>query len=160
MNPWTCKRYKKIYKYDHRKGIFLHFKPGVDKKLLELFIDFAKWLRKNYDFPIRVNVYLYSCEKIKLLDGSWAYGAFRFFDTYEEPYIRIPAKPEQNRLQQYELEDVYEQILSSLAHELTHYFQWINQLQQTDCGAEWQANYYRYRILSLYERSKQIEQHS
>ena len=78
----------------------------------------------------------------------------------EAAYIRIPAKPEQNRLQQYELEDVYEQILSSLVHELTHYFQWINQLQQTDRGAEWQANYYRYRILSLYERSKQIEQHS
>ena len=50
---------------------------------------------------------------------------------------------------------VYEQILSSLVHELTHYYQWVLALEQSDAVSERQANYFRYRILDRYFESRE-----
>lgn len=132
MNPWKCKRYKKIYPSSIKGGISLHFERGVDNALRRIFLDFTQWLRCSYTFPIHVNVYIKNCERVRLMDGRWAYGAFRYFDTYDPPYIRIPAKIEPELLERYPLSDNYELVLSSFVHELTHYFQWVNQLELTD----------------------------
>jgi len=154
MNPWKCTRYRRIYSEDVRKGIHLHFEKGIDSELRALFLSFAGWLRRNYAFPIRVNVYVKNCVKIRLLDGRMAYGGFRYWGIHDEPYIRIPAKPETELLNVYTKEEIEEQILSSFVHELTHYFQWINQIEQSDRSCEWQANYYRYRMIEQYKREK------
>lgn len=159
MNPWLAKNYKKIYDDSEvRTGIALRFEKGVHSDIKSLFIDFTKWLRKNYVFPIRVAVYVKDCETITLLNGTTAWGSFRFFDTYEEPYIRIPTGDYLEQAERVGKESAAEAILSSLVHELTHYFQWVNQFEQTDRGSEWQANYYRYRIIDLYLKEKQNEQ--
>lgn len=42
-------------------------------------------------------------------------------------------------------------ILGTLAHELTHYFQYINQLELTRIGEERQATVYSDYILSDYD---------
>ena len=156
MNPWKSQNYKKIYaNQDIRTGIALRFEKGVHGDIKSLFTDFTKWLRKNYYFPIRVAVYIKASETIKLMNGSMAWGSFRYFDTFDEPYIRIPTG---DYLKQAEIEgkeNAAYTILSSFVHELTHYFQWVNQFEQTDRGSEWQANYYRNRIIDLYLNEKE-----
>ena len=46
--------------------------------------------------------------------------------------------------------EIYDNVLSSLIHELTHYYQWIEKLEQDDYASENQADYYRYKILDKY----------
>ena len=41
-------------------------------------------------------------------------------------------------------------ILFTIAHELTHYQQWLNQLSMTQRGKEWQATFYANRMLDEY----------
>lgn len=151
MNPWKCTHHRKIYADPSLPtGLRFRFEKDVHPDIRALFLSFGKWLRKNYAFPIRVTVYVKSCEMVRLLSGSMAYGAFRWFDTYEEPYIRIPAGDYSDRSEKVGRDAAADAILSSLVHELTHYYQWVNQIEQTDRSSEWQANYYRYRIIDLY----------
>ena len=156
MNPWLAKKYKKIYNNtDVRTGIALRFEKGVHSDIKSLFTDFTKWLRRKYCFPIRVIVYIKESETIILMNGNVAWGSFRYFDIFDEPYIRIPTG---DYLKQAEIEgeeNAAYTILSSFVHELTHYFQWVNQFEQSDRGSEWQANYYRNRIIDLYLRDKE-----
>lgn len=155
MNPWKSNRYKKIYNdADIRTGIAFRFEKGVHADIKTLFIDFAKWLRNNFNFPIRVAVYIKSSETVTLRNGNIAWGSFKYFGTYDEPYIRIPTGDYLQQAESVGKEEAAYAILSSLVHELTHYFQWINQLEQTDRSSEWQANYYRYRIIDLYLNDK------
>lgn len=151
MNPWKTKKYKKIYKNSNiRTGITLRFDKGVHEDIRALFIDFTKWLRINYDFPIRIVVYVKESETVTLRNGNIVWGSFAFFDTFDEPYIRIPTGDYLQQAEAVGKKEAAYTILSSLVHELTHYFQWVNQFEQTDRGSEWQANYYRYRIIDLY----------
>ena len=120
--------------------------PIEDEKLKEKYKSFAKWLRNTYVFPIHLTVYIKNCEKVKLLNGKWVYGSFRWFEN-KEPYIRIPSKINAELYQQYNGEELYEQVISSLVHELSHYFQWVLDVEQDDKTSERQANYFRYRII-------------
>lgn len=156
MNPWKAKKYIKIYENsDVRTGIALRFEKGVHEDIKSLFNDFAKWLRTNYDFPIRVVVYVKESETVTLRNGNVAWGSFRYFDTFDEPYIRIATGDYLEKAELVGKENAGYTILSSLVHELTHYFQWINQFEQSDRGSEWQANYYRNRIIDLYVEGKE-----
>ena len=164
MNPWSSKKYKKVYdNSDVRTGIALRFEKGVHSDIKSLFKDFTKWLRKNYCFPIRVAVYVKECETIKLMNGNTAWGSFRYFDTFDEPYIRIPTGDYLDQAEIEGKENAAYTILSSFVHELTHYFQWINQFEQSDKSSERQANYYRNRIIDLYlidkERTDELTKH-
>ena len=127
-------------------GIAFHFEQGLDPVLKQRFIALAKWLRRHYRFPVHLNVYILNCETVKVLDGSTAYGAFRWYPK-RHPRIRIPAKIEAEQLKAYSSDENYDMVLSSLIHELTHYYQWVLKLNQSDITSERQANYYRYRIL-------------
>ena len=110
---------------------------------------FAAWLRKEYVFPVHINVYIKDCEKIRLLGGQMAYGGFRYFES-RSPYIRIPARIEPAARDEYEDIEIYYGILSSLVHELTHYYQWAAGLEQTNAVSERQANQFRFRIIEQF----------
>lgn len=62
----------------------------------------------------------------------------------------MPSKVEAALLEECSLAEVYVMILSSLVHELSHYFQWVSGLQQTNAVSERQANYYRFRIIEQF----------
>ena len=78
-----------------------------------------------------------------------AYGGFRYFE-HRPPYIRIPARIEPWLREEEDDLDIYYTILGSLVHELTHYFQWVAELDQTDSASERQANYFRFRIIEQF----------
>ena len=133
------------------QGVALHFEKGIDPEFRKLCITFLKWLRNNYCFPVHLNIYIKDCEKIRLLNGKMAYGGFRYFDTKthfdtKPPYIRIPAKINPQEYEGDEDFEIHYSILGSLVHELTHYYQWVAGLEQS----ERQANYFRFRIIEQF----------
>lgn len=131
------------------QGISLHFEKGVAPEFRKLCIQFVRWLRKRYCFPIHINIYIKDCEKIRLIGGQMAYGGFRYFEN-RPPYIRIPARIEADIQSQYVDAEIYYSILSSLVHELTHYYQWVADLEQANAVSERQANYFRFRIVEQF----------
>ena len=134
-------------------SISFHYGKDIDEPLKDLIIDFSKWLRKSYIFPVSINIYIVSTYRVQLRDGTPLYGRFRWFPN-RGPNIQIAGAIEPNVLEEYEIDTIYDGVLSSLVHELTHYFQWVLKLEQDDRISERQANYYRYRIIDKYRRSK------
>ena len=147
MNLWEK---FEIKHHTKNQGISLHFEDGVDQTLKSKYLSFARWLRKNYAFPVHIHVYIINAEKIRLQNGHLAYGSFRWFPK-RTPIIRVASAIEEDLLNKYTPEEIYEQILSSLVHELTHYYQWVLGLEQSNSTSEHQANYYRYRVIWQYE---------
>ncbi len=104
----------------HMRGHRGH--PVVCKALIR----YLRWLRANFEFPIRVPVYLFPNEMITKRDGSECSASFVApFDRKAEPFIRIAtgdydmlrrARGRDNALAAY---------LGSLSHEVIHYRQWI-----------------------------------
>ena len=132
------------------RGLSFHFEKGIHPGLRRLYLDFAAWLRKNYVFPVHLNVYILNQEKVKLLTGACAYGSFRWYPN-RTPRIKIPSKIEQHVLERNTKDEAYELVLSSLVHELTHYFQWVLDLDQSNAVSERQANYFRFRIIDQFK---------
>ena len=155
MGLWNNFKIKTNIKANN-SNIFFHYEKGIDKELRQQYIAFARWLRKNYRFPVRVNVYIVNSEKIELLNGNLAYGSFRWYKN-RPPIIKIPSAITRETNETYSKEDIYYSILSSLVHEITHYFQWITYSNQNDNSSERQANYYRFRILDLYNKNTSIK---
>jgi hypothetical protein len=131
------------------QGISLHFEKGIDPEFRRLCIKFASWLRQNYSFPIHANIYIKNCRTVRLMNGRFVYGSFRFFET-KPPYIRIPAQIDPQEYEECEDIEIYYSILGSLVHELTHYFQWVAGLDQSDAVSERQANHFRFRIIEQF----------
>ncbi len=134
---------------ESNKGISLSFEKGIEPDLRREYIRFVKWLRKNYTFPVHINVYVLNCEKVKLLDGRLAYGSFRWYSK-RNPRIKIPSLVNYDDYHGLTKGEIYDSVLSSLVHELTHYYQWLSKLDQDDHSSERQANYYRFKILDKY----------
>lgn len=74
-----------------RKGLRIRTKTGVHIEVKRACLEFAKWLRTSYDFPIRVVVYLKKDYKIKNRFTKEQVSATFFapYDKDEEPYIRV-----------------------------------------------------------------------
>ena len=157
MNIWQCQNWKEIYDgYNIRSGLRLRFDRGVDEDVKIACKKYCKWLRKEYFFPLRIPIYVKNALKIQARDGELVYGTFLGpYDFLEEPYIRISVGDYRELLLKYGQKDALLEYLYIITHELTHYFQWINQIKLTDIGEERQATKYANFILERY-----IEQYS
>ena len=89
-------------------------------------IRFAKWLRQEYEFPMRVPVYLFPSVKIVTMHGDrvWA-SFFAPYNRQEEPYIRIATGDYVQLKKARGRDDALAAFLRSFAHELVHYQQWL-----------------------------------
>ena len=141
-----CKIAKKMKDdYVSVEHIMLAIFENANREIKELFLLFSKWLRKNYVFPIHLNIYIVDKEKVKLKNNQLVYGRFRYYEN-RTPVIHIPAKIEQYVKDSYEINEIFDGVLSSLVHELTHYYQFVLDLELS----ERQANYYRFRIVDKF----------
>lgn len=68
-----------------------------------------------------------------------------------EPYIRVAAGDYEELLKHYGKDNALAAILLTIAHELTHYFQWINDINLTKIGMERQPTSYAQYILEEYK---------
>ena len=157
LDIWRMLQWKKYLAptTNRRTGLRLKFDSNIDPEVRRACKDFAKWLRGRYVFPLRIPVYIKGKKYIKTMDGDFVYGSFfEPFDFDVEPYIRIAAGDYSTVLLSIGKDNALAQILHCMAHELTHYFQWINRIELTDIGRERQATTYANRILSEYAQTR------
>src|SRR5262245_38380015 len=89
-------------------------------------VRFARWLRREYEFPIRVPVYLFPSEQIITMHGDRVSASFFApFDRRVEPFIRIATGDYPQRRREFGRDNALAAFLQSLAHELVHYQQWV-----------------------------------
>jgi hypothetical protein len=80
---------------------------------------------------------------------------FQPYDKLTESYIKIAAGDYYDMLNKWGKDQALGAILHSIAHELTHYFQWINDVQLTDIGYERQASMCAKAILDEYSETRE-----
>lgn len=152
MHIWTIEKWKLKYSdKEVRTGLRLRFDKDVDDEVKNSCKSFCKWVRKEFYFPIRVPIYVKSTYNLKTMDNDTAVATFfEPDDPMVEPYIRIATGDYYELVEKRGKDEATIAILQSIAHELTHYFQWINSLKLTEMGAERQANQYSILILEEY----------
>lgn len=157
MDIWKCNNWQKIYEnYEIRSGLRLKFDKNVDSEVRRACKEFCEWLRLEYKFPMRIPIYVKSSLKIKAMDGEMVYGTF--FGPYnilDEPYIKVAVGDYQKLLLNDGKDNALASYLGVIAHELTHYFQWLNQVKLTDIGEERQASRYCDKILEDYAKTRE-----
>ena len=159
MHIWTLENWKKHYNLNdakHRIGVRIKFDNNVDIEIKRACKEFMSWLRKEYFFPIRIPIYIKSSETIKALDGDRVSASCFIPDNKQiEPYVRIAVGDYYDMLKKRGKDNALAAILRSIAHELTHYFQWINDIELTEIGIERQAKKYADFILDEYAQTRE-----
>ena len=153
MHIWTLDNWKYNFPniQSRRSGLRFRFTSDVDPEVKRACLKFGNWLRKEYFFPIRVPVYVKGKKYIKSMDGEMVYGTFfQPYNKIREPYIRVATGNYADNLIKSGRDDALAFILETIAHELTHYFQWINDIKLTEIGYERQACSYAGYILDEY----------
>jgi hypothetical protein len=90
------------------------------------FIRFARWLRQEYNFPIRVPVYLFPSEQIITMHGERVSASFFApYDRSVEPFIRVATGDYVQLKKELGRDDALAACLNSFAHEVVHYQQWV-----------------------------------
>ncbi|MFP5110654.1 hypothetical protein ACSU6B_28700 [Neobacillus sp. C211] len=139
-----------------RQGLRIRCEQCVHPEVRRACLEFGKWLRKEFEFPIRVVVYLKKDYEIKsqadneLVSGTF----FGPFDKNEEPYIRIATGDYLELLEEDGQDNALAAILGTIAHELGHYYQWIDDLELDDEEAEEEAENEREYMLDLYAQNR------
>jgi len=148
---------KAFYSDSSKDGIYLHFDKDVDDVLKRDINAFIKYLRREFYFPIKCNIYIKSSPFFPSnKKGKTCNGIFFKNDEYKNiyPQIFVATGDVNNKYN----------VFFVLCHELTHYFQWYFMLEKdhSDKGLEIQATKYANDIVSDYyyateDRSSIIE---
>ncbi len=143
---WITKTKENLQFYSDsaaKSNLSLHFASDIDIDAKNSICRFVRYLRKEFYFPIRCNIYFCNQEKFHSSKGGYCYGIFYSNDESIRliyPQIYIPVN---NNLYQ---------VYNSLCHELTHYFQWyfLDNKEKSNRSIEVQASRYATRILEDY----------
>ena len=74
---WQRNNWRSYYEgIECRKGLRVRYEKGIDPTLKHCMAEFVKWIRREFDFPIRVVIYVKSAERIKAVDGEMVWGTF------------------------------------------------------------------------------------
>lgn len=77
------------------------------------------------------------------------------YDKTEEPYIKVSVGDYEERLRRFGKDNALAGNLQSMAHELSHYFQWLKDLDFCEEREERQAKYYAVEILHDYAETRE-----
>ena len=153
---WKIEKWKEYYcGHQMRSGIRVDYEKNVSDEVKCICKEFFYWIRSNYCFPKRVRIYVKGSRCVKARDGDSVYDIF--FWTYnrdDEPYIKIATGDYFELVQKYGPEEAEVMILISIARNLTHYFQWLNDIKLTPIGEERQATQYARCIVHRYVESR------
>ncbi|WP_312475706.1 hypothetical protein [Neobacillus sp.] len=136
-----------------RNGLRIRCEQGVHPEVKRACLEFAIWLRKEFEFSIRVVVYMKKDYQIKNKFTKELVSATFFapFDKREEPNIRIATGDYRELFEENGQDDALAAILGSIAHEMGHYYQWIDDLELDEEGAENNREY----MLDLYAQTRE-----
>lgn len=136
-NIWNSNIQQNYY----RKGVRLRFDKNVDLEVKRSCKEFIMWIRREYEFPIRLVIYFKDNYLIKNKEGKQV--SATFLAPYEkdiEPYAKIAVGDFGDLIVKYGKDNALAAILTSIAHEITHYFQWINDKELEEKQAIRKAN--------------------
>ena len=120
--------------------------PVVRQCLIRL----AAWLRKEYDFPVRLNVYLSPHPFIFARDGEKCVGTIWIPDSEKEyPCIRLATGDYEGRKKQIRRDNALAGDIHLLCHLIIHYWQWLEKDDMWEQGVNRRAT----KILHLYEQT-------
>ena len=135
----------------HKHGLRMQCDKGVHPDVKKACKDFAVFLRNNYYFPKRVTVYVKENYRIIAKDGDKVVGTFfHYYDNHKYPFIKVAAGDFIDLCKNSDKKQALISIMEVIAHELTHYFQWINNIQLSSKGLERQATNHQVEILNEY----------
>lgn len=92
----------------------------------ESYIRFARWIRKQYEFPIRVPVYLLPGEDFVTVEGERAVASFFGpWDRNEEPYIRVATGDYEQLMTDHGKDAALAVMIDSLIRQIIRYHHWV-----------------------------------
>ena len=152
MHLWQLSAWEKYYLNESvRRGFRIRYDSYIDVEVKECIAKFCSWIREEFYFPIRVVMYVKGTQYIVARDGEKVSATFLApYDHFQEPHIRLSVGDYEKLLLKRGKNNALLSILNSIAHELSHYFQWINDVNLTDIGIERQASVYAYGIVTEY----------
>ncbi len=151
MNIWSSGAWEGNVPARARVGLRIRYRADVDPEVRAAFMRFADWLRAKYRFPLRVAVYVKGTRTVRAMDGDMVVGTF--FEPYsysDEPYIRLATGDYRELAERRGRDNALAALLVTFAHELTHYFQWINGRTLDDDAREKEALRCARRVLADY----------
>ena len=105
-------------------------------------IRYARWLRREFEFPIRVPAYLLPGSQVRTMHGDLASASiFLPWDRAVEPYIRIATGDYPQERREYGRDNALAMYLGSLSHEVVHYRQWIETGESWERGVAVRAHH-------------------
>ncbi len=158
MKIWTMEKWKRklpasLARAQSRVDVYAD--KGVEAELEKACAQFIDWLRHEYRFPIPICVYLKNEAILRTMDGDTAVGTFFEPPSYTgTPAIRVAAGDYGELVLSDGRDDAAAAILTVIAHEMTHYFQWINGMHFPGFALEWQAFRCARRILAEYAETR------
>ena len=157
MSIWNCKDWKKYYSNQNiRNGIKIDFDIDVDISVKNAIKKMVSWLRKNYEFPVRIRIYVKAGTMVKSRDGDLVPDLFFWpYNRNEEPYIKIATGDYSDLLNRLSPDDALATILIALLQELTHYFQWLNGLEFSNSNLKRQATICARAIMKRYAETRE-----
>ena len=162
-NMWIDKEFKTVYMQSPVKGLRLHFQKGVNADLRKECVNFCKWLRKNFWFPIRVNLYILECENFYSNKDSVKtdIAVFYYQKTWDEkertekvfPRVCIATGKYGKQLKRHGYKKTIRNYLVFIAHELTHYYQWFfyEFAKRTNRSIEYEATRWAHWLVNEFE---------
>lgn len=155
---WIEREYRKMcLKYSARAiGIRAFFDSNISESLKREINSLIKYLRGKYYFPVRCNIHITNHKRYRSeVDGHIFYGAF--YDNegvYERRFIypEIYVAGEVSRYLS------TEQVLFTILHELTHYYQWFfgEDDKRSDLALEQEATRWANAILENYKQTRDL----
>jgi len=112
-------------------------------------IRYARWLRANFSFPVRVPVYLLPGPTLVTVHGERCSASFFAPDSaLDEPYIRVATGDYSELRRRRGRDSALAAFIVSLSHEVLHYQQWLRAGKTSERGVSAAAT----AMLRRYER--------
>lgn len=143
---------KDIWKTDLTQNtrVDLHFSKGVYPQLRKEIMLFLRWIRREYVFPRKVNIQISDKMFVRTFLTDEQVSASTFIPDNEKfkVLIRVSTGDYLFMVQNDGYRIAVCSILGSIAHELTHYYQWV---KDPDCiFSEAQARTKAVRVVDKY----------
>ena len=134
-----------------RIGLRIRCEKGVHLEVRRSCLEFAKWLRNEFNFPIRVVVYLKKAKQIKAIDKEMVSATFLGpYDKNEEPFIRVATGDYEELVMERGEGSAIFAILNCMAHEIIHYHQWLKDPDFDEEQAEIEAEIESIKLVDEY----------